>query len=59
MKAEGKIVAPMSKKKMMKAFVTGIALGTTLGMLVAPQEGSKTRKKIKALTGDLKKNLTS
>ncbi len=57
MKEEGKIAAPWGKKKMMKAFVTGVAVGTTLGLLVAPQEGSKTRKKIKSMADDLKNDL--
>ncbi len=36
------------------AMVAGAALGTLVGVLVAPNSGRKTRKKIKAKTRDLK-----
>ncbi len=36
------------------AMVAGAALGTLVGLLVAPNSGKKTRKKIKAKTRDLK-----
>ena len=37
--------------------VAGVAAGTLLGVLFAPEKGSKTRKRIKSKTSELKENL--
>ena len=35
------------RKTIVKALVAGVALGATLGVMIAPDKGSKTRKKVK------------
>lgn len=43
----------MSKKKGFGKFLAGIAIGTGIGMLFAPDKGSVTRKKLKLKLDDL------
>ncbi len=43
--------------KMVGALLVGVAVGGALGILLAPNKGSKTRKKIVGKTDDLKDEL--
>jgi gas vesicle protein len=43
----------MSSSKMMVGFLAGAAIGALAGILLAPDKGSVTRKKIATKTGDL------
>jgi len=41
-----------SAGKVMGAFLVGLAAGTATGILIAPEKGDKTRKKLKASASD-------
>ena len=43
----------MSSSKMMVGFLAGAAIGALAGILLAPDKGSNTRKKIATKTGDI------
>ncbi|MBC7867125.1 MAG: YtxH domain-containing protein [Gloeobacteraceae cyanobacterium ES-bin-316] len=43
----------MSSSKTLLGFVAGAAVGALAGILLAPEKGSETRKKITSKTGDL------
>ena len=47
----------MKTNKTILGVVTGIAIGATIGILFAPDKGTKTRKKIAKKSNDLKDNL--
>lgn len=47
----------MSKKGGLLKFLTGAAVGASLGLLFAPKEGSKTRKELKAKIDEMIANL--
>jgi gas vesicle protein len=47
----------MSKSKILLGVLGGDAAGTLLGMLFAPEKGSKTRKKIKSKSNDYAETL--
>lgn len=53
----------MSTGKIVLGVLAGIAAGTALGVLIAPDKGASTRRKIKQsgadLVNDLKENVTS
>lgn len=48
----------MSTGKVLLGVLAGIAVGSLLGVLFAPDKGSVTRKKISAKSHDLKEELT-
>ena len=47
----------MSNKTLGLALLAGVAIGAGIGVLLAPEKGSKTREKIKDNIDDAKKNL--
>lgn len=47
----------MSKTKVLLGFAAGAAVGALAGILFAPDEGKKTRKKIAGKAGDLSDSL--
>lgn len=49
----------MSTGKLVSGMLVGIAAGTVLGILFAPDKGSETRKKLRETTDDLINNLKS
>jgi hypothetical protein len=58
----GTIVSFVKKKLFMKTtlgFLTGIAVGIGIGILLAPDKGSETRKKLADTAGDLVDKLKS
>lgn len=44
--------------KSLFAFITGVAVGTVVGILIAPESGKNTRKKIKKLAEDVGEQAT-
>lgn len=48
----------MSTGKVFLGVLAGVAVGSILGILFAPEKGSETRKKISAKSHDLKDELT-
>jgi gas vesicle protein len=49
----------MSSKKTLLAFVAGASVGALAGILLAPDKGTETRKKISSKTGDLADSVKS
>ena len=47
----------MKSNSVLLGLITGLAVGATLGVLLAPDKGEKTRKKIVSKTKDAKNNL--
>lgn len=49
----------MSTSKTLLGLAAGAAIGAVAGLLLAPEKGSETRKKISSKTGDLADNVKS
>ena len=43
----------MSAQKILAAVITGAAIGLAIGILIAPDEGSETRRKLAEKAGDM------
>ena len=49
----------MSTMKVFGSFLLGVAVGTATGILIAPDDGKKTRKMLSKKTDELKRELTN
>lgn len=47
----------MKNKSSLLGFITGVAVGSALGILFAPDKGTKTRRKLKDKTSDIADDL--